>query len=698
MRQFTGFRCLLPVLFLALSGQAAPAAPPQRPNILVILCDDLGFSDLGCYGSEIPTPHIDRLAAGGVRMAHFYNSARCCPSRASLMTGLHPHQAGIGSFATENADRRRGPAYLGHLNDRCVTLAEVLKAAGYQTWMVGKWHMELPGPTDRGFDEFYGYTRGYAQDQWSPDCYQRLPEGRQPELTYADGAFYATDVFTDYALKFLEQARRKNAPWFLYLAHSSPHFPVQAPAESVQRFVPTYRRGWDILRQERFQRMKEIGLATDSWRLTPRSIVPVDDEPIANGYSGRSNPAWADLAADRREDLARRMAVFAAMVQHVDQGVGRIVSDLETHRELPNTLVILLSDNGACYEWGPFGFDGPSRDGITHLHQGEELETMGGPGTYHACGSAWANLCNTPFRLYKHFTHEGGISSPLIAHWPAAIPHREGWIRQPGHLIDIVPTVCEATGARYPARFQGRPIQPMEGVSLLPAWRGAQIPDRPLAFEHQEARALRKGRWKVVWSKRMPHPIQWELYDLETDPCETTDLARQFPQRTSDLAEEWLAWARRVKVYPFFAPGAEPAGRQPQSPTIAGRPLAITCDVVSHSANGVIVAQGGNRHGYALHLAEGRLVFSVRIEGKVSSITADNTPEGRFSLAAHLQPDGRMVLLIDGKQVAQGKAPGLIPVQPIDPLSIGQDTDSAVGDYTAPNPLEGTLQNVNIGP
>ncbi len=526
----------------------AQSQTAEQPNVLVILFDDLGFSDLGCYGGEIPTPHIDQLAAGGVRMAHFYTSARCCPTRASLMTGLHPHQAGIGSFANREPERGRGPAYLGHLNDRCVTLAEVLRSAGYQTYMVGKWHMELPGPIARGFDEFYGYRRGYAQDQWSPNRYERLPQDRTPERDYGEGEFYATDVFNDYALEFLQQARGKNQPWFLYLAHSSPHFPVQAPAESVDRFVATYRRGWDVLRKERFQRIQDLGLATDAWKLTERSLVPVDEPAISNGYSGLPNPAWDELPADRREDLARRMAVFAAMVHHVDVGVGRIVADLKTHGELENTLILILSDNGACYEWGPFGFDGPSRQGITRLHQGDELRQMGGPGTHHAYGSGWANLCNTPFRLYKHFTHEGGISSPCIAHWPQQIQPRREWIREPGHVMDIMPTLCAATGATYPNEFRGKTIQSAEGVNLLPAWQGNDLPDRPLAFEHQEARALRHGRWKVVWSKRMPYEIQWELYDLETDPCETTDLSAHDPERTATLADEWMEWARRVQV------------------------------------------------------------------------------------------------------------------------------------------------------
>jgi arylsulfatase len=527
-------------------------AVKSRPNVLLILADDLGYSDLGCYGSEIPTPNIDRLAGRGIRFTQCYNSARCCPSRASLLTGLYPHEAGIGSFTQRNPDPKRGPAYLGRLNQECVTIAEMLKSSGYQTYMVGKWHVGAPGPIARGFDEFYGFTEGYAQDQWSPDRYQRLPETRTPELTYDRDAFYATDAFNDYAMEFLKQARQKAKPWFLYVAHSSPHFPVQAPKASVDRFVETYERGWDTLRAERFARMQRMGLATDAWQLTSRSLVPVDRDDIANGYSGQPNPAWDSLPEDRRHDLARRMAVFAAMVSHVDQGVGQMISDLEAHGELDNTLVIFLSDNGACYEWGPFGFDGPSRQGVTTLHEGTALENMGGPGTHHAYGSAWANLGNTPFRMYKHFTQEGGIATPLILHWPAGLARENRWVREPVHIMDILPTIGAATHTPYPKTYQGRDILPNSGVNLLPVCEGQAMVPRTLGFEHQEARALREGRWKVVWSKRMPYEIDWELYDFQTDRCETVNLADQFPDRTRAMADAWMAWARKVKVYPFF--------------------------------------------------------------------------------------------------------------------------------------------------
>ena len=536
------------------SDPANTAAAPRRPNILLILVDDLGYSDLGCYGGEIPTPHIDALAAHGLRFTQFYNAARCCPSRAALVTGLYPHQTGIGSFVTPKPDPVQGPAYLGHLNDECVTLAEALKSAGYQTYMVGKWHMGHPGPVERGFDEFYGFTDGYAQDQWSPNAYQRLPQGHKPELEYPAGKFYATDVFGDYALEFLRQGRKdERRPWLLYLAYSSPHFPLQAPPAARAALVELYRQGWDVLREKRFAKQKALGLATEAWTLPARSLVPLNDEEKTAGYAGRPNPAWADLPAERREDLARRMAIYAAMVARIDDGVGRVVEHLRQTGQLDDTLILFLSDNGACYEWGPFGFDGAEQRVPKTPHVGaEELDRMGGPGTYLAYGSAWANLCNTPLRMYKHFDQEGGICTPMIVHWPRGVKVPDRWVHDPAHLIDIMPTLCEVAGATYPRQWRGHDVTPLEGISLTPVFAGGILAERPLFFEHQGARALRQGRWKIVWSKNEPREITWELYDLEADRCETRDLAAQEPQRTKAMAEKWVEWARRVKVYPVF--------------------------------------------------------------------------------------------------------------------------------------------------
>jgi arylsulfatase len=524
----------------------------DRPNVLVILADDLGYSDLGAYGGEIPTPNLDRLAKAGARFEKCYNSARCCPTRASLITGLHPHEAGIGDFVSAKPAPKRGPAYTGHLLADNITIPELLKQSGYSTWMVGKWHMGSPGPIQRGFDAYYGYKnlQAHSNDQWDPTAYVRLPAGTAAELTYAPGKFYVTDVFTDYALEFLRQARaEKGKPWFLYLAHSSPHFPVQAPKEAIDRHMATYRRGWDALRVERFARMKALGLVAADAVLPPLSTVPVEaDDAIANGYSGKPNPAWESLPADRREDLARRMATFAAMVEHVDQGVGRLLADLERNGELANTLVVFTSDNGACYEWGPFGFDGRSRAGRTDLHVGEALAGMGQAGTHSSYGSAWANLGNTPLNLYKHFCHEGGITSPLIVSWPAGLKPAAEWIRSPAHVMDLLPTIAAAAGATYPTERAGKAIRPASGRSLLPALRGESVTVRGIPTAHEGARGYRLGDWKVVWGKRQSAPVTWQLFDLSKDPSEQHDLAAQHPTKLKELSDAWMAWAKQAGV------------------------------------------------------------------------------------------------------------------------------------------------------
>jgi len=688
----------------------APAKVERRPNILVILADDLGYSDLGCYGGEVPTPSIDRLAKGGVRFSAFYNSARCCPSRASLMTGLHPHEAGIGSFAQARPTKGWGAAYTGHLLRDTTTLAEILGDAGYSTWMVGKWHMGIPGPIERGFQNYYGFKNflAHSENQWDPEKYARLPEGTEPELSSPKAEFYVTDVFTDYALEFLRQARAENSkpkapgsrakPWFLYLAHSSPHFPIQAPRESIDRHVDTYRRGWDVLRAERFERQKKLGLVPADASLPPLSEVPVDRDDIANGYPGKPNPSWNSLPADRREDLARRGATFAAMVEHVDRGIGRIIADLEKHGELENTLVFFTSDNGACYEWGPFGFDGPSRKGTTTLHRGAELERIGQDGTHQSYGSGWANLGNTPLNMYKHFCHEGGITSPLIVHWPAGLEARAGFIGDPAHIMDIVPTVCEATGVPYPETRGEIDIRPLSGTSLLPACRGESLPERALAFEHQKARGLRKGDWKLVWGKRQPDPVRWELYNLKRDRSEQHDLAAEEPEKLQELILEWTMWARRVGAEPFQHrdDGTAEAPGGGENPPVANTPLGVFCEFEAGGDNdGVLLAHGGVEQGYALHLVAGKPAFDVRVNGVVTRVLSGKRVSGRTKLTATLDKKA-MTLSVNGEEVASKPSPGLIPVQPKDDLSVGRDILSAAGDYDSPNPFGGTIHDFKV--
>lgn len=692
-RSFLLSSMMLVVLGLFSSATCAD----ERPNVVLILADDLGYSDLGCYGGEIPTPHLDALASRGVKFTQLYNSARCCPSRASLMTGLYPSQAGIGDFTTRNPSPNRGPGYLGRLNEQCVTLAEALKPAGYGCYYVGKWHMHPDtGPIKRGFDEFYGYTNDHSHDQYDAEYYFRLPTGRAKEIDPPAEEYYATDVFNEYALEFIRQGQASSDPWFLFLGHSSPHFPVQAPADRVDRFFETYLRGWDVLREERFERMQQLGLVDGShWKLPPRALVPVDRDDIANGYSGVANPAWDSLNADRQRDLARRMAVFAAMVEAVDVGVGRIVEHLRQTDDLENTLILFLSDNGACYEWGPFGFDGVSRRGENILRTGDALREVGQRGTHQSYGSGWANLGNTPLRMYKHFTHEGGISTPFIAHWPKQLAPREQWVRAPAHVMDIMPTILEATGAEYPTEHGGHHTTPLEGTSLLSAMRGEPLPERSIGFDHQAAHALRKGDWKIVWSKRMPREVRWELYNLAEDRCELNDLAARFPDRVQDMAAEWERWARHVNVL-WDAGTSSKSSRHPQdSVLIANRNLTISVEVQGANPHGVAVSHGGNQHGYALHFVDGRPAFDVRIRGELTHLIADRKVAGRSRIVATLNGE-EMSLTVGPHEPIRIPSPGLIPAQPLDLFVIGNDDKSTVGNYPSPNPLYGKVTHYSV--
>jgi arylsulfatase len=438
------------VFAVAAAFLAAPLAAADRPNIVLVLADDMGFSDLGCYGGEIATPNLDALAKNGLRFTQFYNCARCCPTRASLLTGLYPHQAGIGDMTADQG----APGYRGHLQPNAVTIAEVLKAAGYRTLMCGKWHVgggAGRGPVVRGgFDDYFGMIEGF-RDFWESTGYVRLPAGR-PARTYPPGGFYATDAITDHALDFLADARKApEKPFFLYLAYTAPHFPLHARPEDIAKYKDVYAKGWDKLREERHARQVKLGLFDPKVRLSPRSGFETRDDFYRTG----ENPAWDTLPTDRRADLARRMAVYAAMVDRLDQDVGRVVEDLRKNGQLENTLVLFLSDNGACAEWDPFGFDGTSGPKNV-LHTGAELDKMGGPGTYHSYGSGWANACNTPFRWYKHYGHEGGIRTPLIAHWPKGIAGRGEFRHQVGHVIDLMATCVDVGGAKYPARASPR--------------------------------------------------------------------------------------------------------------------------------------------------------------------------------------------------------------------------------------------------
>ena len=478
----------MPVSLISI-GNHAEANIGAKPNIIIILSDDLGYSDIGCYGSEIRTPNIDRLAENGVRLTQLYNSARCCPTRASLLTGLYPHQVGVGHMT---GDRIIGAiGYDGFRKDNNVTIPEVLKSAGYMTFMSGKWHLGPELPTERGFDEFYGLIGGFTS-YWDKSKYTRLPEER-PQHDYTESEFYSTRAITDYAIDFIDIAVEKKNPFFLYLAYNAPHFPLHAPKEEIDKYFDYYKRGWDVIRDERFKKMQEIGILEGDYELSPRGVVPVS-AVLDTTYQ---IPAWNTLRLEKRFDLARRMAVFAAMVDIMDQEIGRVITFLKENEIFENTLIMFLSDNGACAEWTENGFDGSSGRKFK-LHKGEELDQLGQPGSYTHYGTGWANVGCTPWTLYKHFAHEGGISTPVIIHWSDKIGKRGVIDSRPLHITDLMATCVEVSGARYPKSFQGHKVLPMEGKSLIQVIKQKKSGDRIICVEHEGNFMVREGEWKIV--------------------------------------------------------------------------------------------------------------------------------------------------------------------------------------------------------
>lgn len=515
--------------------QPALAAAPRRPNIVLILADDMGFSDIGCYGGEVETPNLDGLARRGVRFTQFYNTARCCPTRASLLTGLYAHQAGVGHMV--DTGRPEYPAYRGDLSPHCVTIAEALRAAGYRTLMCGKWHVTPVSdskhnwPLQRGFERFYGTIHG-AGSYYDPVSLIKDNERTAPERR----DYYYTDALADQAARYIEEAAGKREPFFLYLAFTAPHWPLHALEADIARYLERYKPGWDVLRAERHRRMVELGIIEKHWPITPR-------DPQA--------PAWGE--APHKEWQIRRMAVYAAMIHSMDRAIGRVLEALRRSGSYEDTLIMFLSDNGGCAEElrpTAQGLHVPklTRDGRP-VRVGNLPEVMPGPeDTYQSYGVAWANLSNTPFRLYKHWVHEGGIATPFIAHWPRGIQRPGAIIHEPAHIIDIMPTCLDVAGAKYPSEREGVRVLPLEGISLLPLMRGKKVSaDRTIYWEHEGNRAVRQGRWKLV----SRHPGGWELYDLQADRTEMNDVAARYPDRAQELAGLYEKWAARCGVEPW---------------------------------------------------------------------------------------------------------------------------------------------------
>ncbi|MDB6024867.1 MAG: atsA 17 [Verrucomicrobiales bacterium] len=547
------------IVISSLALAVATVRAADKPNILIILADDLGFSDIGCFGSEIKTPNIDSLAKNGIRYTQFYNTARCCPSRASLLTGLYPHQTGLGHMMVD----RGIEGYRSNLNRNCATIAEVLRPAGYRTYMCGKWHVtKFDGPKDdqsnwpvqRGFDKFYGTLRGYGSF-YDPSalCRQNtfITPVNDPE--YKPKEYYYTDALSDNAVQYLHQHQTESPgkPFFMYLAYTAAHWPMHALEKDIERYKGKFDTGYDPVRKARAERLKQLGLIDPKWEI-----------PATAGD-------WDSVKKKKWE--ARCKEVFDAMIDNMDQGIGRVIAELEQQKQLENTLIFFLQDNGGCAE--DMGRKAPPAGSEPRLRpmKPDELQmqtkppmqtrdgrwvrtgpgVMPGPAdTYIAYGRAWANVSNTPFREYKHWVHEGGISTPLIAHWPKGIPaKRTGAIeKSPGHVIDLMATCVDVAGATYPKELHGEKIKPMEGVSLRTTFNGDVLARKnPIFWEHESNRAVRDGNWKLVAKA----DESWELYDMEADRTEMHNLASKNPKKVQEMSASWDAWAARANVLPL---------------------------------------------------------------------------------------------------------------------------------------------------
>lgn len=554
------YSCYFLLLFIAAGFGCTPSnsteSASKKPNIVLIMADDLGYSDIGSYGGEIKTPALDGLAENGLRFTNFYNTARCCPTRASMLTGLYPHQAGIGRMTFDN----NKPGYRGFLTDNTATVAELLKQSGYNTGMVGKWHLSptkaleeqehlawlahqkdfgdfsdtTTYPVARGFDKYFGNIWGVV-DYFDPFS---LVNGKEVVQEIPDGYYY-TDAIGDSAVAYVDQFSKTEDPFFLYVAHCAPHWPLQALPEDIKKYEDVYDEGWEVLRERRYKRMVEMGLLDEE--------VAELSPPVHPKLTWESNP-------DKKWD-ARAMAVHAAMVDRMDKTIGDLVQKLKESGEYENTVIMFLSDNGASPErpskYGP-GFDraGSTRDGKKVQFPVDKSEdALPGPQTVHAgIGPAWANALNTPFRYYKAKNFEGGIATPFIVHWPAGLKQKKGITRQTGHVVDIMATCLDLAKTSYPQNFEGRKLTPMVGKSLLPVLKGAKRKGHDnLFWEHMGARAIRKDGWKLVMLNKKS---DWELYNLKEDRTETKNLAAQFPEKVKELAKLWNEEAHQYQVFP----------------------------------------------------------------------------------------------------------------------------------------------------
>ncbi|MCD6288201.1 MAG: arylsulfatase [Candidatus Hydrogenedentes bacterium] len=492
------------------SANAVPAAADSRPNIVLIMADDIGISDIGCYGGEIDTPNIDKLAAGGLRFRDFYCEPMCVPARAVLMTGV---------YETKSLDKKHA------LNTNCLTIAELLKSAGYATAMTGKWHLgDVRTPCRRGFDRYFGTLFG-AGSFYAPLSLTRNLDNAETEFAKKD--FYYTDAISDTAVKYIDTTPSAT-PLFLYVAYTAAHWPLHAKPNDIAKYKGRYKMGWDKLREQRFQRMRELGVVSDMAKLSPR-------DPEVPAWKDEPHKAWQQ----------RRMEVYAAQIDCMDQGIGRIVEALDRTGRLDNTLLIFTVDNGACHvEYTPDRkgafFNKTTRDGRP-MRPGNIPTIMPGPeDTWQSVGRGWANVSNTPYRMFKRYAHEGGVHNSFIVHWPRGMAYRNDITGARAHMLDVMPTLLDAAGVKHPAAPNGRDPMPMDGVSFMPVLKNKPHKGRPpIYWSWSHGQAVMDGRWKLVRLDKKP----WELYNIETDPTELNNLADTLPNKVNELKKMWSAWS-----------------------------------------------------------------------------------------------------------------------------------------------------------
>ncbi len=507
------FRSIPALVLAVLIAGSTPKDVKTRPNIIYIMADDMGYSDIGCYGGEVHTPNIDRLAANGIKLRSFYNNARCCPTRASLLTGQYPHTVGMGDMVTK-ADAKVPPgSYQGYLDFRYPTIAEELKKAGYNTYMSGKWHVgenEAYWPLKRGFEHYFGLISG------ANSYYEIIPQEKgirhivqdDKEYEVPKQGFYMTDAITDHAIEYINDQKKSNRgkPFFLYMAYTAPHFPLHAYESDIKKYEKLYEQGWGITRDKRYQKMIKLGLIDKRYKLTPRPA---------------NIPAWNAVA---NKQWVRKMAVYAAMIDRMDQGIGRLVENLKANNQFNNTLIVFISDNGGCAET------------VEGRNFNDSTKKIGERVSYVTYNEPWANVSNTPFKKYKRFMHEGGMITPFIMQWPAKIKARPGYSEQIGHVIDLLPTALQVAGVK---------AGNTEGKSLSYVWDNSTAVERTYCWEHEGNAAIRKGNWKLVKDQE---DASWELYNLSADPTESTNVVALNKEKAASLLTEYQAWAKRVGV------------------------------------------------------------------------------------------------------------------------------------------------------